>query len=87
MIKDFIEWKGKQFPVRELRIPDEIGGFVAKVADIELFNAIEEDYYNEDKEAVAIDNSIYYYCNSGFIASDPTDREICDYLVGTLVVY
>lgn len=82
MKKYFEEWNGKMFPVRTVMLPQELGGFEANVADYELWNAIR--YYVEnlrDLEASRIDNDIYYYCDSGFIASDPTDEEIIDYLI------
>lgn len=82
MEKYFEEWNGKKFPVRVIQLPEELGGFVANVADFELWNEIQ--YHVEqlrDLEASRIDNDIYYYCDSGFIASDPTDEEINEYLI------
>ena len=81
MEKYFEEWNGKKFPVREVMLPQALGGFVAKVADFELWNAIEDAYYDGDKTANSIDNDIFYYCDSGFIASDPTDDEIILYII------
>lgn len=80
MNKHFEEWNGKKFPVREVELPEELGGFAANVADYELWRAIEA-YYLLDDDARSIDNSIYYYCDSGFIESDPTDEEIVEYLI------
>ena len=82
MEKYFEEWNGKKFPVRKIQLPEELGGFVANVADFELWNEIK--YHVEqlrDLEASRIDNDIYYYCESGFIASDPTDEDIVEYLL------
>lgn len=81
MEKYYEEWNGKKFPVRTVMLPEELGGFEANVADIDLWFAIVDDYYNGNSEADAIDNDIYFYCNSGIIASDPTDEEIVDYLI------
>lgn len=81
MEKYYVGWNGKKFPVRTIILPEELGGFEANVADIELWFAIEEEYSNGNVEAHAIDNDIYYYCNSGFIAGDPTDEEIVEYLL------
>lgn len=80
MEKYFEVWDGKKFPVRKIQLPKELGWFVANVADYELWRAIEA-YYLLDDDARSIDNSIYYYCDSGFIASDPTDEEIVEYLI------
>ena len=86
MEKYFEEWNGKKFPVRVIRLPEELlpeelVGYDAYFADIDLWDAIEEDYNNGNKEAIEIDNDIYFYLDSGFIASDPTDEEIVEYLI------
>jgi hypothetical protein len=81
MNKYFEEWNGKKFPVREIQLPEELGGYDAYFADIDLWNAIENDYNNGNSEAHALDNYIYFYLDSGFIASDPTDEEIVEYLI------
>ena len=85
MEKYYEEWDGKKFPVREVLLPEELGGYYANVADISLWDAIEYAYghegYPNRKEAIGIDNDIYYYCEYGFIESDPTDKEIVDYLI------
>lgn len=81
MNKYFEEWNGKKFPVREVmfNVCDDTKTSV-NVADIDLWDAIEEDYNNGNSEAHALDNDIYFYCEYGFIASDPTDEEIVNYL-------
>lgn len=86
MEKYFEEWDGKQFPVREVMFDvchcmvEEI----INVADVELWDAIEDAYVNREHplhaEAVDLDNDIYFYCDYGFIESDPTDEEIVEYL-------
>ena len=81
MNKHFEEWNGKKFPVREVKLPEELGGFVANVATIELWDAIEAACNVGGITANNIDDSIYFYCEHGFIESDPTDEEIVDYLI------
>lgn len=81
MNKYFEEWDGKKFPVREVELPEELGGFITNVATSELWDAIEDAYNTGDKTANNIDNSIYFYCEYGFIESDPTDKEIVEYLL------
>lgn len=79
MKKYFLKWKDKTFPVRTITHPEDVDyrtPIEVNVADIELWWAIEEDCEKGNKEAKEIDNSIFYYCDSGFIASDPTDEEI-----------
>lgn len=83
--KYFEEWYGKKYPVRVVPVDETVVGFSPiKVADHELWAAIEYAYDHEDcdlhEEAVALDNEIYYYCKSGFIASDPSDEKIIEYL-------
>lgn len=82
MNKCFEEWDGKMFPVREVMF-EVCDGMetVVKVADVDLWDAIEEDYNNGNSDAHALDNDIYYYCDYGFIASNPTDEEIVEYLI------
>lgn len=36
MEKYYEEWDGKKFPVRTVRLPEELGGFEANVSDIDL---------------------------------------------------
>jgi hypothetical protein len=81
MEKYYEEWDGKMFPVREVMLPEKLGGFVANVATSELWDAIEDAYNADDKIANNIDDSIYFYCGHGFIESDPTDEEIVEYLI------
>lgn len=50
-----------------------------EIADIELWNAIEEGYDNDVPEAVEIGNSIYYYCDSGFVDCNPTENQVIEY--------
>lgn len=76
MKKDFIEWNGKNYPVRFVMLPENEGGYEVMVADYELWAAIESEYEKGNPAAKGIDNDIFFYCNSGFIASDPTDAEI-----------
>lgn len=85
MEKYFEEWDEEFFPVRVIQLPEELGGFVANVATIGLWDAIKDaydvPYHPNNKDAVNLDDEIYYYCDYGFIESDPTDEEIVDYLI------
>ena len=83
--KYFEEWRGTEYVVRVVPVDEvEVGFSPIKVADYELWTAMEYDYEHEDaeyhSEAIDLDNEIYYYCDSGFIASDPSDEEIIEYL-------
>lgn len=85
MEKYFEEWNRRKFPVRVIQLPKELGGFETKIADVELWLAIEyacdHESHVRHSEAVDLDREIYYYCDSRFIASDPTDKEIFEYLI------
>lgn len=86
MEKYFEEWDGKKFPVREVMF-EVCYGFkaVVKVASIRLLDAIVYDCEHEEcdlhLDAIALNNEIYFYCDYGFIESDPTDEEIVEYLI------
>ncbi len=84
MKKFFKQWHGENFPVREVNLPESWGYYnPVNVADVELWWAIEEDCNNGNEEAIEIDNSIFFFCDTGFIESDPTDEEIIKYLQTT----
>ena len=82
MEKYYEEWDGKKFPVVEVmfEVCDGMETMV-KVADVDLWDAIEEDYNNGNSDAHALDDDIYFYCDYGFIASNPTDEDIVEYLI------
>lgn len=94
MVRKSIFYKGVEYPVIEIArnlidsewansdtsfISDYSTDINFIIADIELWYAIEEDYENDKSTAVEIDNSIYYYCDSGFVASKPSEKEVIDY--------
>ena len=83
MEKSYIEYKGERYPTIEIslnKISDIESEERVVLADIELFFAIEEDYENDVYEAVDIDNSVYYYCDSGFVESCPSESEVIEYM-------
>ncbi len=83
MILELFEYNDKQFPVRSVYIINvEYYGQArwAKFADWELWAEIEDDVNNGVEEAIQIENEIYHFCDSGFIASNPSDNEIIKYI-------
>ena len=83
MTIDPIVYNGKEYVTRWVHLMNvEYHGQAenVRVADYELWVAIEDDYNDNVPEAVEIDNGIYYYCDSGFLAGEPTDDEIREYL-------
>lgn len=85
MDKHFVEYKGEKFPVRTVFLSEETGlvgcDITVDVCDYDLYAAYKEDYENGVKEIVDLDCSIFFFCDSGFIESDPTDEEIVEYLI------
>ena len=86
MKRDIITNNGVEYPVIEIarnlidsEWKDANSSFTYILADIELWFALEEDYENADSMAVDIDNSIFYYCDNGFVASEPTEEEVIKY--------
>ena len=91
MKRDIITYKGVEYPVIEIArnlIDSEWenadSSFTYLIADIELWFDLEEDYENGDTMAIGIDNSIFYYCDSGFVASEPTEEEVIKYFENVL---
>lgn len=83
MTVEYVEYKGKSYPTRWVYLMNVLFKGqceLVQVADYTLFAAMEEDYEKGAREAVEIDNDIYFYCEPGFIASEPTDDEIIEYL-------
>ena len=70
LIRTKIAYNGKEFPaveVKDKRIT---------CSDIELWHEIKDDYDSGSDEAFLTDCGIFYYFNSGFLASNPSDDEI-----------
>lgn len=83
MERSNINYKGIDYPTIEIplsKVSDIESDEIVTIADCELWLAIEDDYYNGDKEAVWLDDKIYFYCDSGFIASNPTESEVIEYI-------
>ena len=83
MERSFIEYNGVKYPIIEIslsKVSDIESDEIVIIADYELWAAIEDDYEDSDKEAVWLDDKIYFYCDSGFIASNPTESEVIEYM-------
>lgn len=86
MERSYIEYKDKRYPTVEISAnkidpfyKDEPDYVTHQIADVELWNAIKDDSEKSVRKAVEIDNDIFYYCDSGFIASKPTEGEVIHY--------
>lgn len=91
MKRDIITYKGDEYPVIEIarnlidrEWENADSSFTYLIADIELWFDLEEDYENGDTIAIGIDNLIFYYCDSGFVASEPTEEEVIKYFENAL---
>ena len=77
----YIEYKGKKYPARDIdKVPNFEDEGTVTVAEHSLLDAMEQDYDNEDKEAHAIDNEIFFYVEYGFLTKNPSDDELRSYL-------
>ena len=68
MERSNINYKGINYPTIEIPF--------SKISEIES----DDMAIIADKEAAWIDNNVYFYCNSGFIASNPTESEVIEYM-------
>ena len=83
MERSKINYKGIDYPTIEIalsKVSNIESNELVTIADYELWAVIEDDYEDGDKEAVWIDNNVYFYCDSGFIASNPTESEVIEYM-------
>ena len=83
MERSKINYKGIDYPTIEIalsKVSNIESNELVTITDYELWAAIEDDYEDGDKEAVWIDNNVYFYCDSGFIASNPTESEVIEYM-------
>lgn len=79
MEKGIIIYNGVEYPTISIelnKISECMGTYLVTIADVELWNAIKDGYENDSDIEVSIDNSIYYYCDSGFIASNPSEEQV-----------
>ncbi len=86
MKRDIITYKGVKYPIIEIArnlIDSEWentdSSLSYTIADNELWSAIEKDYEDNNSMAIEIDNLIFYYCDNGFVASEPTEEEVIKY--------
>ena len=79
MEKHFIEYMGNRYAARVVDLSDWCEGYGKEtIADCDLSDAFPNDALTEcdDQDVNDIDAEVFFYCNSGFIASNPTDAEI-----------
>lgn len=85
MNRSYITYKNFKYPIVTIEkdIVNSLGQKISAItlADIDLWFGIEEDYNEGNSTAIEIDKSIYHYCPSNFLAKNPTDKEITDYLI------
>lgn len=90
-VYDSVEYKGKIYPTIVINV-DKIDkdareqnmDYLVTLADYELWKDIEDDYNHDVIDAIDMDNDIYYYCQSGFIASKPTEEKVIEYMKGVI---
>ena len=72
MERTFMTYKDSVYDAIEIeayKIDKEVTdeNLIYTICDFELWVALEEDYMDVVKEAIDIDNQIYFYCDSGFV--------------------
>lgn len=85
--KGVITYNGVEYAMMEVDsqiiAPEEFQGaenLMLKLVDYELWKVIKNEFDEpKGEEETDIDNSIYYYCDSGFIDSNPTIEELKKY--------
>lgn len=80
----WIRYKGYEYPAIEVdsNLIDSEGVAETKylICDVDFWNdALERDCMNGDPIANAIDETIYFYCESGFVAGKPSVEEVVEY--------
>lgn len=74
------EYQGIEIEAYKIDKDVEDKNIIYTITDIEFWwDALEIPCMDGDKEANEIDEKIYYYCDSGFCASMPTEQEVIDY--------
>lgn len=84
MTRDWIEFGGYEYPIIRIegkKIDSECTTDAEyTICDIEFWwDALERPCMEGDAEANEIDSQMYYYCDSGFVASEPTEEEVIEY--------
>ena len=88
MIRTFVEYGGWQYPAIQIegnKIDDECHteGVMYTICDIEFWwDVLERPCMNGDAKANMVDSTIFYYCDSGFCASEPTEEQVIEYFRG-----
>lgn len=78
-----IDYRGNSYPVILIsldKVSDISSSEIVRIADISLWDAIEDDYNNGVREAVDLDNDIYFYCGYGVIDSFKSEEQVCEYI-------
>lgn len=95
-MKEIVKINGKEFEIRTLSLTEwreKIGDSVfpeeeIRVADIALWDELENEIYvKNNQECVELDNSIIFYCENGYLATNPTDEELVNYLIENNLFY
>ena len=84
MERDSIVYNGIEYPIIIINgnkidedcLSDSIDYIIA---DSDLWAAIEDDFNDGVQDAIDIDNEIFYYCDSGFVASKPSEKKVIEY--------
>lgn len=80
-VSNNIEYKGDFYPCVEVSYNRIYEGNdssrLLKVSEVSLWDAIEEDYFNEEVEAIDLDSEIFFYVEDGFLERCSEEELIC----------
>ena len=78
-----IDYRGNSYPVILIsldKVSDISSSEIVRIADISLWDAIEDDYNDGVRDAVDLDNDIYFYCGYGVIDSFKSELDVIKYI-------
>ena len=83
MEKGCIEYNGAVFPTIYIeldKVSDIDSDEIVTLADLSLWDAIEEDYWKGDSVAVSIDDDVYFYCDYDVIDGMNSESDVIEYM-------
>ena len=83
MERDCIRFNGKDYPTISIEgskiDPECETDAMYTICDIDLWDALRPLVDDGNDKAYHIDEQVFFYCDNGFVASEPTEQEVIDY--------
>lgn len=85
MEKTTIQWNGKSYPARIIKLSEKTANEYDEhdevVVSVEsLWDDIETAYYQNNGDAIGIDDGVFFYVEDSFMAGEPSEVEMQEYL-------